>query len=370
MNLSQLEAACIAIRRNPVTHLGLADKELFHSNFLAWLAETHPRAATAVFCAYLAPDANRSEVSVEREWRHVDLVMRLGPFRPLVIENKTFSPPDREQLDRYGVNAAVIKLQAQFVLLSLSRPGWADATGTATHGAWKWMSYDELALGLDKAQTEIDDSFDRELVRRYADLVRRLAAVATAYGALDDADPVIPSHAEIRLLNDARLGDGILKLRSRMIRARIAPDAAGELGNYFAGAEAGFTNGTPLLGVAANAGELRLGWQFQHGQFRLFVSFVRNDLHGPSMRDERALRAASLSAATMWFDFTAVEALLGERAYRPKRARPDRHGFNHYNPNFVYTYRAVRELTVGELLHLNRTYAQQLRVASERLRDT
>lgn len=245
MDQTQLEDACAAIRRNPLTHLGLADKELFHSNFLAWLAEAYPRAAVDVFGAYLTSDADQSEVSVAREWQHVDLVLRLGPYRPLVIENKTFSPPDRNQLDRYEVDDAVAKLQARLILLSLSRPDWADATGTEAHGAWSWMSYSELALGLDKAQAAIDDAFERELVRRYADLVRRLVAVAAAYTSLDDTDPVIPSDAETRLLRGARLGDGILKLRSRVIRARIEPSAKAELGDYFAWAEAGFHQRRP-----------------------------------------------------------------------------------------------------------------------------
>jgi hypothetical protein len=47
--------------------------------------------------------------------------------------------------------------------------------------------------------------------------------------------------------------------------------------------------------------------------------------------------------------------------------RPDRNGFNKYNPDFVYRYRLVPDLTQGELITLGRFYRTAAELASRQL---
>lgn len=78
-------------------------RELFHSNLLAWIFDGLPDVADAIFWDFTDSDPqNESAVrSVEREKEDLDLVMRWPSAAPLVIENKKFSLPERQQLDEY-----------------------------------------------------------------------------------------------------------------------------------------------------------------------------------------------------------------------------------------------------------------------------
>lgn len=99
-----------------------------------------------------------------------------------------------------------------------------------------------------------------------------------------------------------------------------------------------------------------IGWQFQRDQFRLCAIFDDNHLYGNEPRKQRARseEAKKLADANIWFNFDEVQRLLGTRASVPTGARPDENGFNKYNPNFVYQYRQVRDLTQRELIGLGR----------------
>jgi hypothetical protein len=42
------------LKKSPLFNLSLTSRELFHSNFLAWLAETYPREVGQVFSSLIA----------------------------------------------------------------------------------------------------------------------------------------------------------------------------------------------------------------------------------------------------------------------------------------------------------------------------
>ena len=358
MNRQALEHACERLRTNPITHLGLVNKELFHSNFLAWLVEAHPEIGRRLFRHALTVDAQQMEQPPLREWRHLDLVLRLGGHRPLVIENKTFAPPDARQLDLYAEDLEVRRLRADHLLLSLTPPEWVRSVmSVAPTSVWNYMSYNDLVESLGELDDLIPDAFERELVDRYSAMLRDLISIVAVYGELDEDDRVVPGSDELALLRRTRIVDGILKLRVRMIAQRVARDAKEALGEVLAGVDSGFTNGSPFLSMSARHGDVNLGWQLQRGQFRLTAKFLEPGLRGPKDPTRRSIRAAELKADQVWFDFAPVADLVSERATRPLRARPDDRGFNHYAPDFVYEYRTISDLTIGELLELNRRYA-------------
>lgn len=88
-----------AIESNPLFAMSLGSKELFHSNLLAWFIRHHPEVRTALLNDWAgAPALGPARVS--REWKNMDLVLQSAEHM-LVIENKTFAPPDENQLDRF-----------------------------------------------------------------------------------------------------------------------------------------------------------------------------------------------------------------------------------------------------------------------------
>lgn len=64
---------CEALAVEPLFHLLLHSKELFHSNLLGRLCETHPEAATRVFANWVPVRTAASQARVQREPSHLDL---------------------------------------------------------------------------------------------------------------------------------------------------------------------------------------------------------------------------------------------------------------------------------------------------------
>ena len=341
-----------------MTHLGLSGKELFHSNMLAWLFQQYREPMTEAFGDLFAPDPAKHDWDFEvlREWRHFDLVVCVPGRRPLVVENKTFSLLNEDQLQGYSDDWWVQAQDPALVLLSLGDPGWRERrVGTpAGKRTWKWLSYREVAKRLRKVGVEVKDDFDRRLLERYCDVIDDLVRLAEILASPEPNDsPVHLRDAVLKPLREIRLSDGLLKLRSAEIARRIDPRVG-----------SGFTRGEPLI-QAWGAGPQRwVGWQLQGRQFRLCASF--DDLEGPSPKRQKARseEAKRLEDAGTWFDFSEVERLLGSKASVPTGARPDHNGFNKYNPAVVYSYRHVPDLTQGQLIKLGRFYLKAALAAS------
>lgn len=348
---------CDRLAGNPVTHLGLTGKELFHSNILAWLFQEHPEPMTEAFGDLLALDPTQQSHSVDRERLRLDLVVSLPRRRPLVVENKTFSLPDEDQLHRYSHYRWVQEQDPALVLLSLGDPGWAEFSVDTPAGPrlWQWVAYDEIGKRLRMVADHVGADFDRLLLMRYCDVIDDLVELARILTSREsDESPFHLSNSVLNPIRRIRLSD-LLKVRTAAIARRIHPTEVGT----------GFTRGDPLM-QAFGAGPTRwVGWQLQQRQFRLCAIF--EDLAGPSrkQREARSREAKRLADATAWFDFTEIERVMGPRAFVPQRVRPDAYGFNRYDPDFVYRYRSVPDITQGELVELGLHYLDAAKVGPD-----
>jgi hypothetical protein len=140
--LSQLSA-------DPIFAMSLGSKELFHSNFIAWLIETHRRMVMPRLLNVLGitvPPNNEGRVL--REWHNFDIAVEIGPDDLLIIENKFKSMPRLDQLDTYARNAKVAGKgrHVHLVLLSPSEPltlrQGASMSSEDVH--WHRISYSQL----------------------------------------------------------------------------------------------------------------------------------------------------------------------------------------------------------------------------------
>lgn len=144
-------------------------QELFHSDFLQWLAIHEPKFFKAVMTEVKLPaDYKR----VKREWKHFDLAFfdteddKAEPT--LVIENKFKSLPHQDQVDGYKDICG----EAKFYFLSLFDPGNLSTP---------LITYSQLVDAMEKSIDLIDASTDegcfrRNLVERYIGFVRSLLA--------------------------------------------------------------------------------------------------------------------------------------------------------------------------------------------------
>jgi hypothetical protein len=359
---AKIEPICSRLSAEPLFHLSLNSKELFHTNVLAWFAEHYPADAAEALGRWAEASPYEGAPIVRREYKHLDLYVHLPGQGPIVIENKVFSLPDEEQLDRYTAEAIIGIDAPNLVLLSLTPPVWQSNSYTTAGQTWQFVSYGELADAIDAVANRMASSLDPErrfageLLQHYVVLVRLLVDLVAVAGVVEVGDPVAVDADTAALLVANRVHDAIGKLRARVaisfIRSTLgSPEVAGHPLRW----ESGFTNGSPLNSafVILPGGDW-LGWQYQVGQWRLAA--VTASHTGISAESKEARVEHVQSTYGPYFDFAAVESVL--EVVPPVPSREASGGWNHYNPDFIYRYRKAPRLTLGEMAQLSAHYLQ------------
>ncbi len=353
-----LSAEMIAwMKTSPVLHLSLGSKELFHSNFIAFLCERHPdRMAEALGDLLASPDAEAGGLTVARERNHFDLELALGTRR-VVVEVKVKSLPREDQLREYGENANRVtkttKAADALWVWSLWRPPFF---GNRT--SWAWPSKDSPPIDPQPPEWRY---FDLE------DVVRRIHAhvrgVADDYlgGLLDDWLALVEWLSDVRRtvvsgdskgfwarvrelegLKKVRVHDlfekALYDLLSQAIEDRIAPLAAARSIQVDPG---GMTRSQGVCSVyrdlagSARDGKqwVRIGVQIQGRQFRLFSNTASTD-------GERAKEiATNLHRKGRWFDVEELVKKYGEFLEPANMTKP----FGTFAPSFFHRYALLKE---------------------------
>ena len=349
--------------REPLFHASLGSKELFHSNLIAWFVDRHREAARKAFSPWSRRHVGMKDEPTERERLHLDLVIHLRDCAPLVIENKVFSPPHDDQLARYAqeVTARFGRVTADFVLLSLSDPGWPSGERDLGGRPWRRRSYSELGAVLIEAVGLVEDSYARVTIERYASIVKALQRLATIVAVdITDATPfALP--ADFRsALESVRLTQGFEKLRTRSV-AHYVEDRLAASGLNGVSIVDGYTRSSPILEAFVTVADTdeQIGWQYQEGQWRLAVRMRPGHRlygRGEAMRTRREKLVASRYSE--WFDFADIDAVLVNSATAPAAATP---GYKAFAPDFVYLYRAAQQLTAGQLCDLAKSALRRAR---------
>jgi hypothetical protein len=345
---------CGALQDEPLFHMSLGSKELFHSNLIGWLAERFPEQMARVFAPWLEASPACSPHRVRREFLNLDLVLEFPGRKPLVIENKMFSVPRQGQLDDYAAridNERSLGSATVRALLSPCRPAWSS-------GGWRHISYRELAARLRQERGAFGDPYVDETVSRYAAMVEHISAILDAAVDISDLTNSWLFLDPTGSLAAARLMDGCAKLRAdavaALLEARLVANGLGD--QLWVGS--GLTNKTPFIEIhqTVNAeigapGD-RVGWQLQGSDWRLAAILPSLAGRTPDDRLAREKRADELAA---WFDFAPVTAAFPNTA--KSAAGPQK--WKRFDPDFVYASRAVPGITLAQVVDLGIEYARR-----------
>jgi hypothetical protein len=323
------EAIARRIDANPIGRLMYGQRELFHSNLLGWYFDALPEAADATFRPFSLDGADTRRF-VERERGHIDLVFHWADRAPLVIENKVFSLPRREQLDGYRAATAGWQHPPTFVLLSVSEPDFVL-------DGWRHVDYAELAERIVDALPG-DSSYEVETMRRYALLVADLDRLISTVEIRSDDEPVWLSDSLLSSLSSSQMRAALQKARAQ----RIARSLNDMLPGLDPPAKGDLSNATPLVEILersrVDGKDALLGWQLQGDQFRRAAVYWGGGIDGRDARSKQ--RREELSRAHPEF-FAFPNGL--------PQAHQGRKEFNHFAPSFVYQYVKTPGLTVGQL---------------------
>lgn len=212
----------------PLFNFSLSSKELFHSNFLAWICERYPKILSVVFADYLKHDVSSYEISnVYREHEKIDLTLKYSHGETLIIENKVKSLPDLEQLKKYSFK----HLNAKFLLLSLIEPNFSSflkkekkiiIADKNNQFIWHYLSYYDLAQKLQEVQLEIAETnnYHGQLLAEYIQFIKLLHNLSSFFHIKEDENPVFYNE-NISKLWEIRFHDVIIKLWYSQLMKRL-----------------------------------------------------------------------------------------------------------------------------------------------------
>ncbi len=178
-----------ALKRSPIFSISLSSKELFHSNFIAWMLVEYPKEMWKIFSIYTSLDYGDYELktdSIKREYKHIDLMFDVvkrdsivgkNDLVKIIIENKVKSLPYINQLEDYSKKYP----NAENILLSLSTAENIVVNGKVTvsekgkENAWKLFTYKELANMLCNIDTK--NEYETFIINDYINLIKNLSSI-------------------------------------------------------------------------------------------------------------------------------------------------------------------------------------------------
>lgn len=222
-----------SLKSSPIFNLSLTSKELFHSNFIAWLISEYPNDMWSVFSKYTeVKDSVKFEIvkdTVEREEKHIDLMFQIKRndeidnsenWERVIIENKVKSLPYLKQLKEYFDNFP----KAHCILLSLSIPNHLlnEDKKKVSESNWFLLTYEEFSVKLEM-QLQIgfkgcsnDNIYHRMIISDYIKFIKNLVEINRNTEVLE-SDYYDWYGDVFKELDNIRLGDFYVKKKCENI---------------------------------------------------------------------------------------------------------------------------------------------------------
>ena len=334
------------LKKSPIYAMSLCSKELFHSNFWAWLMEQDERFIEIFF----ENDNNKELERISREEGHRDITI----YRKIdknnkkekpdvyVIENKLKSIPTEEQLNNYRTEVEKWGIWKSGVLTGVKAPLFELPCG------WRFLSHREIAKRIwDTAQSSSEDAIKRnlEIIKEYCVILNDICDILEY--TLESTDNTF--YYAVDRLYEIRISDIAQKMKAEHFLAylrKFLKEKESELPTVY------------------NDFKLKTGVSFHNGKATIdarYSSWVDKSTHwfciGVQMEGyqyrrliEQDTRTSNLeglfdkfkSSDIGWFDDTYDKYTHREIFGHPTTMKP--HGDKKYNKyedssyNFVYQY--------------------------------
>ena len=282
------------LKSSPMFNLSLSSKELFHSNFIAWVAEnsTTSGAFARELLNFLNINNSTSIKSVKREKSFIDIQIEFSNGLTILIENKVKSMPSKLQLGKYSTVAQKIN-NCRCILLSLSQPSFFQGRTISINGiSWDYMSYSDLFNMLFSIQQKINSNcYEYYILEDYCFFIKNLNSLNNKITTSFSTTQFSTQHDKTcKYLNSIRIGDFYEKRRYELLTYKVFA-LRKNWGNVFVGLDplkipqinigdiyinSGFSNSCGLIEIKyikQVSPIVILGIQIQNGQYRRFIEF-------------------------------------------------------------------------------------------------
>lgn len=349
------------LKKSPVFNMSLGSKEIFHSNFIAWMIDSRS-IDSKDFLKKLLPEPESHQVlsghriPVDREVKNFDIRIWLNDGYNIIIENKVKSIPKKEQLEKYSQTLCKEKKtdisKTICVLLSLTEPYFFTNGNYICKSGTKWIyiSYDHLKSVLEKSKV-CGSRYYKELIRDYCEFIGILSHLKNeCVSSWRNQIPVLDcQNSDYILLQGLRLHDIYEKWRMSEIRKRIEDQGIGDVDF-----EVGYTNGNGLLHIAParheNRSDYFLAVQIQGNQLRQVLQINKIE----DKNYDIFKKADDLLNQGKWFRNKSGEVL---PEIQKSKAPIEQKGFCKYGFTFAYRHEELSDLDrVVELIKIMKKY--------------
>jgi hypothetical protein len=167
----ELELDLNELKQSPIFAMSLGAKELFHTNFLAYILETDNNdfKKSQKSLIKLLTGKDKGVVSVSREESHLDLIIRHDDIS-VYIEAKLKSLPLKNQLDSY--NQTISQLTKKQSVKNLRKLIISPIDPDLQDGEWEWLGWDKIENCI-----QVDESL---ILKIYKNDLRLINKICTA----------------------------------------------------------------------------------------------------------------------------------------------------------------------------------------------
>lgn len=255
-------------KNSPIFAMSLSSKELFHSNFWAWLMEQD---SEFIKCFFPSDDLSGQ---ILREKEHMDIQIVVSGDK-YVIENKFKSIPTESQLLRYSKTGGFQK----GVLAGISKEPPFELPKN-----WKYLSYDCICTRLENQldNTKNDNlKENKDIVTQYIEMTGKLVSLIKAFLGEYGEKWLFPDKIPEEI-KELRIGDVIQKMQTEnflhffLEESKYKKDFYVENDGYTLITRTDMRNATSLFDVLYKESRegkgKEIGIQIQKNEFKWFVN--------------------------------------------------------------------------------------------------
>ncbi len=350
------------LKKSPLFQVSLASKELFHSNFWAWLFETPKDNSVSAeeYVKVFFQDFSSSRFEVRREFMNMDLVIEAEENdgkKLYVIENKIKSAPRKKQLEDYSEKLAQKENKTGHetkgrLLTSILEPNFTMPED------WSSKRLSTIADKLEPLAKREDSSYRKSLINDYIGFIKSLSSVmelGTQFNGTQKYNFHIRKDGDnkqfLKELLDLRIYDLYVKRGGSMLMAYLQKELQSEDFFKYLHSGSSFNNGKCTCEwyfSDTNNINFRIGIQIEGDQYRRFIMVAG---HEQACKEwlETPKNAKKLPSAVE--KLVAANPIEGWFVADPRSAYGNkmRGQFCFYKPNFFYQYKILNGETFEKL---------------------
>ena len=336
------------LKKSNLFFLSLHSKELFHSNFIAWIAERDKEAFRTFFEDFTGIQLPNG-FTVKREYKNFDLCIGQDASISCIIENKVKSMPYAEQLEKYSEKLESMGAKdAKKVLLSLPTESLPHVEG------WVCRTYEDLANSLAGIVTSFK-GYNKFILEDYIEFIKTLHQLQEEWGIPEKYKAAFTMDDETKVL---RIDD----LCQKIIYSKVLNQIIDELdykncvigsslnklkaykGEKKVFADCGLSRSIGLLEVKVkvNSGYV-LGIQLQGAQYR----YLAESLDGKPIHEKCIPKS----------DNDIFAFVFNKKVCDPKNQKinsiekdGEKYPYGKFGDSFMYRYRDVSEANTEDVI--------------------